>query len=164
MDAPPSPLPGSAAPLLGAKQSGHISAVGFSLYTRLLAEAVEEQKAKQAGPTVTKPSRLPAPTIDLPLPAYIPEEYVADLDTRLNLYQRLVKPEAIEQLEALALEFSDRFGTLPVEVENLLYALRIKILASKAGIESISTEDRQIVRRRFQGLHLNKQQLHPTLQ
>ena len=150
--------------LLGVRQSGHISAVGFSLYCRLLAEAVEELKAKRAGLAVkVKPSHLPAPTIDLPLAAYIPEEYVSDLNTRLSLYQSLVKLEAVEEIEALAQEFSDRFGVPPAEVQNLLYALRIKILASKAGIESITTEDRQIVLRRFQGMHFNRQQLEPVL-
>ncbi len=151
--------------LLGIKQSGYISAVGFSLYTRLLADAVDEQKAKQAGVAekVTRPSRLPPPTIDLPLPAYIPEEYVSDLDTRLSLYQNLAKLEKVEQVEALAQEFGDRFGAPPPEVRNLLYALRIKILAAKAGIESISTEERQIVLRRFQGMQFDKQKLEPCL-
>ncbi len=145
--------------LLGVRQSGHISAVGFSLYTRLLAEAVEEQKAKQAGiPEKARPSRLPPPTLDLPLRAYIPEEYVADLDTRLSLYQSLVKLDKVEQIEDMAQEFSDRFGALPAEVENLLYAVKIKILAAKAGIESITTEDGQIVLRLFEGMKFTPQQ------
>jgi len=149
--------------LLGTRQSGYISAIGFSLYCRLLAEAVEEQKARQAGvpEKEIRPWRLPPPTLDLPLVAFIPEEYVADVDTRLSLYQRLAKLEAVEQIEALAQEFSDRFGSLPKEVENLLYAVKIKILAAKAGIESISTEDGQIVLRLFEGLTFNKQQLEP---
>jgi transcription-repair coupling factor (superfamily II helicase) len=149
--------------LLGAKQSGHISAVGFSLYCRLLADAVEQQKARQAGMAEegVKPSRLPPPTIDLPLAAYIPEEYVSDLNTRLSLYQSLVKLETLDQIMELAREFSDRFGTLPTEVKNLLYAVKIKILAAKAGIESISTEDGQIVLRLFEGMQFSKQQLEP---
>ncbi len=146
--------------LLGVKQSGHITAVGFNLYCRLLAEAVEEQKAKRAGGK-TRPSHLPPPTIDLPLPAYIPEGYVADLDTRLSLYQRLVKVDRAELIDDLAREFGDRFGTPPPEVRNLLYALRIKILAAKAGVESIDTEDKQIVIRRFQGMEFDKQKLAP---
>ncbi|MBA7651536.1 Transcription-repair-coupling factor [subsurface metagenome] len=149
--------------LLGTKQSGHISAVGFSLYCRLLTEAVEEQKARRAGipKEKIKASRLPPPTIDLPLPAYIPEEYVADLDTRLSLYQDLVKLETPEQMEDMAQEFSDRFGALPAEIKNLLYAVRIKSLAAKSGIESIATEQGQIIIRRFQGLHFDKQPLEP---
>ena len=150
--------------LLGMKQSGYISAVGFSLYTRLLADAVEEQKAKQAGipEEKVKPSRLPVPSIDLPLAAYIPEEYVSDLDTRLSLYQNLVKLEKVEQIEDLAHEFSDRFGSLPTEVKNLLYAVKIKVLAAKAGIESISTERGQITLRLFQGMQFDKQKLQPV--
>jgi transcription-repair coupling factor (superfamily II helicase) len=149
--------------LLGVKQSGFISAVGFSLYCRLLAEAVEEQKAKQAGLAITRPLRLPSPTIDLPLPAYIPEEYVADLDTRLSLYQRLVKLDRVDQIEALAQEFGDRFGTLPPEVKNLLYAVKIKALAAKAGIESIATEHGEIILRLFQGMRFDRQKLEPIL-
>ena len=151
--------------LLGVKQSGYISAVGFSLYCRLLAEAVEEQKAKQAGVAkeVTKPSQLPPLTIDLPLSAYIPEEYIADLETRLSLYQSLSRLDKVEQVEALGDEFSDRFGTLPVEVKNLLYAVKIKAQAARAGIESIATEDGQIVLRLFPGMRFDKQKLEPLL-
>jgi transcription-repair coupling factor (superfamily II helicase) len=151
--------------LLGVKQSGNISAIGFSLYCRLLAEAVEEQKAKQAGISKekVKPSRLPPPTIDLPLAAYIPEEYVSNLNTRLSLYHSLVKLEKVEQIEELSHEFSDRFGTPPIEVKNLLYAVKIKALAAKAGIESISTEEGQIILILFEGLRFDKQKLEPFL-
>ncbi len=149
--------------LLGMKQSGHISAVGFNLYTRLLADAVEEQKARQAGITPIPPSRLPEPTIDLPLKAYIPEDYVSDLSTRLSLYEKLVKLAKVEQIESLTQEFSDRFGALPPEVTNLLYAVKIKILATRAVIESISTEHGQIVLRLFDGLYFDKQKLEPLM-
>ena len=151
--------------LLGVKQSGHLNAVGFSLYCRLLAEAVEEQRAKRAGYTekLTKKPPLPPPAIDLPLKAHIPEEYIPDLNIRLSLYQRLAKLERVEQVEAIGQEFSDRFGVLPVEVQNLLYALRIKIRAARAGIESITTEDRQIVLRRFDGMHFEQKQMEPQL-
>ena len=146
--------------LLGARQSGHITAVGFSLYCRLLAEAVEEQKAKRAG-AEKAPKHLPPPIIDLPLRAYIPEGYVADLETRLSLYQRLANIDKAEATDDLIKEFSDRFGKLPIEVRNLLYAVRIKIQAAEAGIESISTEDNRIVVRLFEGMRFDKQKLEP---
>ncbi|MBA7588425.1 Transcription-repair-coupling factor [subsurface metagenome] len=150
--------------LLGQRQSGHISAVGFSLYTRLLAEAVEAQRAKQAGvPEKAKPSPLPPPTIDLPLKAFIPEDYVADVETRLSLYQKLARVDKEAQIEALAQEFGDRFGKLPAEVKNLLYALRIKVLAARAGVESVSTEDGQIVLRLFEGMQFDRGKLEPLL-
>jgi len=151
--------------LLGMKQSGHITAVGFSLYCRLLAEAVEEQKARQTGISEdkVKPLHLPAPTIDLPLAAYIPDEYVSDLNTRLSLYQGLARVETVEQVEDLAQEFRDRFGALPLEVENLLYAVKIKVLAVKAGIESISTDGGQILLILFEGMLFDKQKLETLL-
>jgi transcription-repair coupling factor (superfamily II helicase) len=149
--------------LLGLKQSGFISAVGFSLYTRLLSEAVEAQKTKQAGKPETKKSPLPLPTIDLPLKAFIPEDYVADVETRLSLYQKLARVDKEKQIDGLAQEFGDRFGKLPPEVKNLLYALRIKLLAAKAGVESITTEDGEIIVRLFEGMQLDRQKIEPLL-
>jgi transcription-repair coupling factor (superfamily II helicase) len=143
--------------LLGVRQSGFITAVGFNLYCRLLADAVEERKAIASG-AKHPPRHLPAPTIDLPLRAFIPEEYVADLDTRLSLYQHLAKLGRVEQVEEMAQEFSDRFGSPPPEVKNLLYAVRVKILAAKAGIESISTEEGQIILRLFEGMKFTPHQ------
>ncbi len=151
--------------LLGMRQSGHISAVGFNLYCQLLAQAVEEQRARQAGVTEEEilTSHLPSPSIDLPLPAYIPEDYVTDLITRLGLYQKLVKLDMVEQLEPIAREFRDRFGTPPTEVENLLYALKIKILAAKANIQSITTERGEIVLSLFEGMRFDRKKLEPFL-
>jgi transcription-repair coupling factor (superfamily II helicase) len=148
--------------LLGVRQSGFISSVGFELYSQLLGQAVEELKAKQAGVAKeqTKQPKLPEPTIDLPLPAYIPGDYIADVDTRISLYQSLVKADML-QIERLAGDFKDRFGPPPAEVNNLLYAVRLKTLATKAAIESISTEEGQIVIRRFQGMPFDQRKLQP---
>jgi transcription-repair coupling factor (superfamily II helicase) len=141
--------------LLGTRQSGHITAVGFSLYTRLLAEAVEEQKAIRAGKG-KPPPRLPAPTVDLPLDAFIPESYVADVDTRLELYRTLGNVETAAKLGNIRKEFTDRFGVPPVEVENLLWAVGIKALGAKAGVESISMDEGQIIIRRQLTLNVKK--------
>ena len=105
--------------------------------------------------------RLPPPTIDLPLPAFIPEEYVEDLNTRIALYQKLVKAGKPEELEALRRELDDRFGTPPREVENLLYGVRVKLLGAKSGIESIANDDGEIVLRRFEGMRFDRNRLEP---
>ncbi len=148
--------------LLGHRQSGHITAIGFSLYTRLLAEAVEEQKAILAGKE-KPPPRLPPPAVDLPLDALIPETYVPDVDTRLELYRTLGSIDAAERLDDIRKEYADRFGAPPPEVENLLYAVKIKGLAAKARIESITTEEGYIILRRFQGLPFDASKLSSVL-
>jgi transcription-repair coupling factor (superfamily II helicase) len=145
--------------LLGVKQSGHIAALGFDLYCQLLAEAVEELKA--SSPNLSLEGRgigeggirkgvivreaKESPSISLPLDAHIPEEYVPNLNTRLSLYHRLAKVEHIEEVADIAQEFKDRFGPLPQPVDNLLYIVKIKVLAMRAKISSISTQGRQIV-------------------
>ncbi len=146
--------------LLGMKQSGHISAVGFNLYCQMLSQAVDEQKTRQTDSPVKEIlTPLPLPTVDLPLPAYIPTDYVTDLLTRLDLYQKLVKLDSVDQTEPVAQEFNDRFGPPPPEIENLLYAIRMKILAAKAGLESISTQHGEITLNLFEGMRFERHKL-----
>jgi transcription-repair coupling factor (superfamily II helicase) len=134
--------------LLGVRQSGHIAAVGFELYCQMLAEAVEELRAIETGETkwgrISSETRQ-APSIALPLTAYIPEEYVPNLDTRLGLYRRLAAIEQTEGVRNIAKELRDRFGTLPQPVQNLLQIVEIKILAANMGVESIHTQGKQVV-------------------
>jgi transcription-repair coupling factor (superfamily II helicase) len=146
--------------LLGAEQSGHIGAVGFELYVRLLAEAVERLKALQRGekPPLAATAR-PALTLDLPLTAHIPHSYVPDLNLRLALYQRLASAEEESEVEEVAREMADRFGPLPPPVHNLLFAVQLRLLAQRAGVQSIQTEDGQIVVRLAGGAHLPREEL-----
>jgi len=138
--------------LLGAEQSGHIGAVGFDLYTRLLAEAVEESK----GGGVRKAPPPQPPTIDLPLAARLPDDYVEDLDTRLTLYQRLAKLGSMRQVDDMAEELEDRFGALPQAAKNLLYAVKVKLLAMEAGVESVAREDGELVIKMAAGRRVEK--------
>jgi transcription-repair coupling factor (superfamily II helicase) len=113
-----------------------------------LGEAVEELKAKQTGEArkgVLAGGTKELPSVVLPLDAHMPEEYVPNLNTRLSLYSRLARVEHIEEVEDMAREFKDRFGPLPQPVENLLYIVKIKVLAARAEVNSVSTQGKQIV-------------------
>ena len=147
--------------LLGVRQSGHINAVGFGLYTQLLAEAVT---ALREGKSPQEARRLPPPSVDLPVQAYLPEDYIPDMTGRLNIYQRLAGLSSREQVEDMAGELADRFGPLPQETANLLYAVGVKILAARAGIESATTEEGYIVLRLFQGMHFDRHKLEGVLE
>ncbi len=124
--------------LLGVEQHGQVNSVGFDLYTRLLAEAVAELQGKAAAPVE------PEVTVDLPLPAHLPEEYVADEAARLSLYQRLAGVAREEELGGLLEELQDRFGPLPLEAQNLFYLLNLKLMAARIGITAISALDGEI--------------------
>ncbi len=119
--------------LLGPEQHGQMNSVGFDLYCKLLAESIQELKGEDV-PDTTKKDTI---TVDLGLDALIPEDYVADLTQKMNLYQRLALITDLGQSEGLKKEIRDRFGPLPEAVENLFYLLDLKLKALDAGVESI---------------------------
>ncbi len=143
--------------LLGMKQSGHINAVGFSLYTRLLSEAVADIRYRQKGEQAPRVKHMPQSTVDLPFTALMPEWYVSDVAVRLNLYHRIADIKNEDELKNLSQEFNDRFGALPQEVKNLLFVVYIRLKAGMAGVKSIVTEDGNIVIRLSEGLQLDRQ-------
>lgn len=122
--------------LLGMRQSGHISAVGFDLYTKLLQRAVGELRSIRDG-TAPPPMALSGVNIDLPLEAYIPSDYVGAEGLRLQLYRRMGNITSAIDIDALAQELADRFGPLPQPVENLMFQLHLKVLANNAHITAI---------------------------
>ncbi len=129
--------------LLGGQQSGHISAVGFDLYTKLLANAVKRRKAERKGEIL--PAELPEATlIDVPLAAYVPPDYVPDPALRLRLYRRMAMLGDLVEIDEMAEELADRFGPIPDPVHHLLYQLRIKVLAERAQVTAVTTEAGQI--------------------
>ncbi len=137
--------------LLGARQHGHIAAVGFDLYCRLLAQAVREKKG-EAPELVTGDQAMAYITplsegvqINLPLPVYLPENYVAEEALRLQLYRRLAGLLSEDEVAAMAQELEDRFGDLPEPVANLLYQLKLKVLALESGVQAITVDSGQIV-------------------
>jgi transcription-repair coupling factor (superfamily II helicase) len=149
--------------LLGARQHGHIAAVGFDLYMRLLAQAVQEARERmehegkiasaEAGDRTTgagahnllEDPLAPTVTLDLSLPARIPEDYVPEATLRLQLYRRLAGLTTFDAVDNIAQEFKDRFGPIPEDVENLLYIVRVKVLAVNAGVDAIGIEEGQLL-------------------
>ena len=129
--------------LLGAQQSGHMALVGFDLYTRLLSNAVKKKKAERRGETV--PAELPEATlIDLPMATYVPTDYIPDASLRLRLYRRMALLSSLEEIDEMADELADRFGPIPDPVHNLLYHLRVKVLAQKAQVPAVTSENGQV--------------------
>lgn len=136
--------------ILGGEQSGHMADVGFDLYTRLLAEAVEERKAAWEG---REPVREAAgATVDLPVDAHLPDAYVPDEAQKLELYRRLARVRSAGDLAAFRQEVTDRFGPLPPPALRLLEVAELRLAAEAAGIASVAREEGSLVVRFGSGL------------
>ncbi|CAN5144701.1 transcription-repair coupling factor [soil metagenome] len=119
--------------LLGAEQHGHIAEVGFDLYVKLMASAVEEAK----GQPWHEDGEI---RIDLPLNAFIPKKYVADENLRLEAYRRIASARTDEDLAEVKAELTDRYGApLPGPVEALLEVAELRALMMSAGISEAAT-------------------------
>ena len=155
--------------LLGAEQSGQIATVGFDLYTQMLADAVEEMKAAPAATVEAvreEPLRVPTRSprtvmLDLPVSAFIPESYVAEIEARLALYQRIAAVSRIEDVDALAAESADRLGPLPEPLTNLLTLVRIRLAAALADLASVRLEEETVVITAREGHPLGARRLPP---
>ncbi len=116
--------------LLGAEQHGHIAAVGFDLYSKLLAEAVQELKGEPRVTTVE-------PVISVDVEGFLPEDYVPEVNQRLALYKRFTGARTESDVADLRAELEDRFGPLPEEAAHLLDIVRVRVAARPLGIERI---------------------------
>src|SRR5688500_3830646 len=123
--------------LLGAQQSGHITAVGFDLYCQLLKQSVSSLKGEKVKPRVEVQMRLDF----LGLDSAIPQSYIADSRQRMEIYRKLVEVTDTESLQKLRAELRDRFGPIPATVELLLLVADIKLLAATRDITAIETQD-----------------------
>ncbi|WP_182875625.1 transcription-repair coupling factor [Microbispora sp. H10670] len=128
--------------ILGAEQSGHIAGVGFDLYVRMMAEAVQEQKAKLTGGTQTE--ERPDVKVELPINAHVPHDYVTSERLRLEAYKRIAAIGSEDDIAAVRDELTDRYGRPPQEVDNLLEVARFRINARRAGLTDVTLQGQQI--------------------
>jgi transcription-repair coupling factor (superfamily II helicase) len=128
--------------LLGEEQSGFMNAVGFDLYSQLLAEEVAEMQGS-GELNLFKPET--PMTVDLPLTGYIPDDYIPDRTLKIHFYQRLAAIKTTDQIAAMEAELVDRFGAMPDQVRNLLDVLRLRCLAKDLGFHSVALKNEEWV-------------------
>jgi transcription-repair coupling factor (superfamily II helicase) len=117
--------------LLGAEQSGFVQAVGFDLYLRMLDEQVQRLMRGDAAP-----KRVPS-DVSMDIPHYLPDDYVAAHDAKLDIYRRIARADDVPAIDALRKELRDRFGPLPEPTEALLAHAQLRITGGSLGIEGI---------------------------
>jgi transcription-repair coupling factor (superfamily II helicase) len=134
--------------MLGAEQSGHIAAVGFDLYCQLVTEAVGELK----GEAPPEPVEV---TIDVPVDAYLPTDYMSRDDVRMEAYRRLAAVTTPADIDDIRDEWHDRYGPPPPPAAALLDVARLRAECARTGVRSLSVQ-RGVAR--IMGLELRESQ------
>ena len=142
--------------IIGEEQSGFIREIGTELYHQMLEQEILKQKQKLSDEKIINKHYSFQPIIKIPEEIYIPEEYINDLDLRISIYKRISSIDNQENSNQIINELIDRFGNLPLEVNNLFKLIEIKILCWKYNIELVEFNRKGIV---F-GFYLN-QPLNP---
>ena len=135
--------------LLGAQQHGHMEAVGYDLYCKMLNEAVKHLKGEMEEETYTT-------TMDLNVDAFIPDSYIPNEYQKLDIYKRIAAVETEEEMEDMVEELIDRFGDIPKKVETLLEVAGLKALAHSLYVTSVEQKGE-----RFTFVMYEKAKVHP---
>jgi len=133
--------------IFGAKQSGFVDALGYEMYTRIIHQAVDElrQELDMEKPQTEQPE-LPAieTRLNIQVDAYLPEPYIPSGTERVEMYKKFAASKTINEIDALEIELKDRYGKLPVEAENLLHIIAIKLLAKRNWISELLFKDGRV--------------------
>ena len=124
--------------LLGGEQSGHIEAVGFDMYMKLLEQTIKELKGEEIEDDVRA-------NVNLRVDLRIDDDYIPDMNQRLTVYRRMAAVRADDELDRLVLEVRDRYGPPPESVLNLAEYAAIRLLADRIGLESVDREGPSVV-------------------
>ena len=122
--------------LLGAEQSGQMNVIGFDLYMEMLEEAIREIRGQEI-PTVEDTQ------IDLNLTAFIPADYITDLDQKMSAYRAVAVANSKQELTLIAAEWNDRYGKVPTSANDLLRVMELKQLAKNLGFSRIKPDGKQ---------------------
>lgn len=135
--------------ILGPEQHGHVAAVGFDLYVRLLDEAIREARGE-----IVEEARDPA--LELGVDASLPSEFVPEETDRLAYYRRLGAARTADEVEEIRRELQERFGPLPHAARALLAAVRLRTVARSVSVASIARENGRFIVRLGSGGHLDE--------
>ncbi|MBD2089165.1 transcription-repair coupling factor [Microcoleus sp. FACHB-1515] len=122
--------------LLGAEQSGQMDAIGFDLYMEMLEDAIKEIRGQEI-------PKVDDTQIDLNLTAFIPADYIPDLDQKMDAYRAVASAQTKQELTQIAADWSDRYGTIPVAALQLIRVVELKQIAKKVGFSRIKPEGNQ---------------------
>ena len=143
--------------LLGEAQSGHMAAVGYDLYCKMLNEAVKELKGEKEEDQFTT-------TMDLNIDAFIPESYIKNEYQKLDIYKRIAAITTEEEMDDMTEELIDRFGDIPKKVQQLLHIAALKSLAHAAYVTAVEQKGSDFKFTLYEKAKLDPQKIPGLLQ
>jgi transcription-repair coupling factor (superfamily II helicase) len=138
--------------ILGGEQSGHLDALGFDLYTKMLERTIAEMRGDEISDEINV-------SLNLGVDVSIPKEYIVDASQRLRSYKRIASADSEEVLMKIRAEIEDRYGRIPPSVENLFLYGKLRKLAERAGIVSIDTTGKHIAFKFAEGTKIDPERL-----
>jgi transcription-repair coupling factor (superfamily II helicase) len=138
--------------ILGGEQSGHLDALGFDLYTKMLERTIAEMRGDEISDEINV-------SLNLGVDVSIPKEYIVDASQRLRSYKRIASADSEEVLMKIRTEIEDRYGRIPPSVENLFLYGKLRKLAERAGIVSIDKTGKNIAFKFAEGTKIDPERL-----
>jgi transcription-repair coupling factor (superfamily II helicase) len=129
--------------ILSTRQTGHVAAIGLHLYTQMLAQTVKQLKGgiQNGGRAPVNESAI---LLDLPLPAYLPTDWIPEVSLRLQIYRRIGALEQVEDVQKMREELRDRFGELPAPVDGILFQIEVKLMALAANATAVVQRSKKL--------------------
>ena len=153
--------------ILSTRQTGHVAAIGLHLYTQLLTQAIKRLKGSDTGQSKSEvaltDNEKSSIVIDLPLPAYVPNDWIEEIALRLQIYRRIAGLQTEDEINAMREELRDRFGLLPNAVEGLLYQIEIKLVAQAANATHVTARKNEMQVKLPYLAQINRPALEQTL-
>jgi transcription-repair coupling factor (superfamily II helicase) len=125
--------------LLGSAQSGFIASVGFDTYCQLLADAIAERRGRQSALEEQREA-----VIDVKIDAYVPNDYIPQVSQKIAVYQQLAKSRTEAQVEEIAAGVKDRFGAMPVPLENLVELTKLRTIALQKHVTRVVVDEKRL--------------------
>ncbi|MCF7804089.1 MAG: transcription-repair coupling factor [Candidatus Marinimicrobia bacterium] len=152
--------------LLGVKQSGFIDSIGFDLYMEMINKAIQEKQIERGMEPISSTETVDA-EVNAAFDTYIPEDYVPEPDLRIDFYRRLSGAKSVEEVNEIAGEIEDRFGTPPEPVMNLVESMRVRCLCNQLGIKKLRIKEDRVAGsfmpdEQMQGI-INYEEVVPTM-
>ncbi len=122
--------------ILGTEQSGQMEAIGFDLYAEMLEEAIREIKGQEI-------PKVEDAQIDLSLTAFIPADYIGDLDQKMSAYRSVASASTPQELQQIQADWCDRYGPIPIPAKQLIRIVELKQIAKQIGFSRIKVENKQ---------------------